>query len=177
MPQVMRSYKGKRWNLAFIMCAQLNGFDSGQPSLAEASLVLKIFSMIITLTYTYQKGKKSMNPTKHISFKQRTVAFMEPFTLDIFILKCIVSASVTHRITCNQVAVSGTNSNDMKDVLKPRSEIPVCLAIGRNLADRAREVDVYTASYTPRESDKFDGKIRAVQPLIDNGIDIKFYLD
>nr|DAA64883.1 TPA_inf: L18 ribosomal protein Heart Stopper [Lotus japonicus] len=128
--------------------------------------------------YTYQKGKKSKNPNKHVSFKQRTVAFMEPFTLDVFISKRFVSASVTHRVTSKQVAVAGTNSKDIKAVLRSRSDIPACIAIGRILAERAREADVYTASYTPRDRDKFEGKIRAVvQSLIDNGIDIKVYLD
>ncbi|EOY10607.1 Ribosomal L.8/L5e family protein isoform 2 [Theobroma cacao] len=128
--------------------------------------------------YTYKKEKKSKNPSKHVSFKQRTVAYMEPFTLDVFISKRFVSASLTHRVTSKQVAVAGTNSKDIKAVLRSRSDIPACLAIGRILADRAREADVYTASYTPRERDKFEGKIRAVvQSLIDNGIDIKVYLD
>ncbi|KAK8546472.1 hypothetical protein V6N12_027255 [Hibiscus sabdariffa] len=128
--------------------------------------------------YTYQKEKKSKNPNKHVSFKQRTEAYMEPFTLDVFISKRFVSASLTHRVTCKQVAVAGTNSKDIKAVLRSRSDIPACLAIGQILGDRAREADVYTASYTPRERDKFEGKIRAVvQSLIDNGIDIKVYLD
>lgn len=128
--------------------------------------------------YTYQKEKKSKNPNKHISFKQRTVAYMEPFTLDVFISKRFVSASLTHRVTSKQVAVAGTNSKDVKAALKSRSDIPACLAIGRILAERAREADVYTASYTPRDRDKFEGKIRAVvQSLIDNGIDVKIYLD
>ncbi|KAB2040932.1 hypothetical protein ES319_D02G116600v1 [Gossypium barbadense] len=128
--------------------------------------------------YTYQKGKKSKNPNKHVSFKQRTEAYMEPFTLDVFISKRFVSTSVTHRVTCKQVAVAGTNSKDIKAVLRSRSDIPACLVIGRILAERAREADVYTASYTPKERDKFKGKIRAVvQSLIDNGIDIKVYLD
>ncbi|MQM17256.1 hypothetical protein Taro_050227 [Colocasia esculenta] len=128
--------------------------------------------------YTYKKEKKPKNLQKHISFKQRTIANMEPFTLDVFISKRFVSASITHRVTSKQVAVAGTNSKDIKAVLRSRSDIPACLAVGRILADRAREADVYTASYTPRERDKFEGKIRAVvQSLIDNGIDIKVYLD
>ncbi|XP_031274635.1 uncharacterized protein LOC116133105 [Pistacia vera] len=128
--------------------------------------------------YTYKKEKKSKNTTKHISFKNRTGAYMEPFTLDVFISKRFVSASLTHRVTSKQVAVAGTNSKDIKAVLKSRSDIPACLAVGRILADRAREADVYTASYTPRERDKFEGKIRAVvQSLIDNGINVKIYLD
>ncbi|WVY99766.1 hypothetical protein V8G54_025836, partial [Vigna mungo] len=128
--------------------------------------------------YTYQKGKKSKNPNKHISFKQRTIAYMEPFTLDVFISKRFVSASLTHRVTSKQVAVAGTNSKDIKAVLRSRSDIPACISVGKILSERAREADVYTASYTPRERDKFEGKIRAVvQSLIDNGIDIKVYLD
>uniref|UniRef100_A0A2P2ISC9 L18 ribosomal protein Heart Stopper n=1 Tax=Rhizophora mucronata TaxID=61149 RepID=A0A2P2ISC9_RHIMU len=128
--------------------------------------------------YTYKKEKQSKNPQKHTSFKQRTIAYMEPFTLDVFISKRFVSASLTHRVTSKQVAVAGTNSKDIKAVLKSRSDIPACLAIGRILSERAREADVYTASYTPRERDKFEGKIRAVvQSLIDNGIDVKVYLD
>jgi len=103
---------------------------------------------------------------------------MEPFTLDVFISKRFVSASLTHRVTSKQVAVAGTNSKDIKAVLRSRSDIPACISIGKILSERAREADVYTASYTPRERDKFEGKIRAVvQSLIDNGIDIKVYLD
>ncbi|KAL0794724.1 hypothetical protein Bca101_066101 [Brassica carinata] len=128
--------------------------------------------------YTYQKEKKSKNPDKHVSFKQRTVAYMEPFTLDVFISKRFVSASLTHRVTCKQVAVAGTNSKDVKAVLRSRCDIPACMSIGRILSERAKEADVYTASYTPRDQDKLEGKIRAVvQSLIDNGIDVKIYLD
>ena len=40
------------------------------------------------------------------------------------------------------------------------------------------DADVFTAVYTPRERDRFEGKIRAVvQSLIDNGIDVKVYLE
>ncbi|KAH9328289.1 hypothetical protein KI387_000397, partial [Taxus chinensis] len=124
--------------------------------------------------YTYMKAKVSKNTNKHISFKQRTVAFMQPFTLDVFISKRFVSASITHRVSSKQVAVAGTNSKDIKAVLRSKADIPACLAVGRILAERSREADVYTAVYTPRDRDKFEGKIRAVvQSLIDNGIDIK----
>ena len=126
------------------------------------------------------KEKKPRNPQnlKHVSFKQRTIAYMEPFSLDVFISKRFVSASITHRVTSKQVAVAGTNSKDIKAVLQSRSDVPACIAVGRFLADRAREADVFTATYTPRERDKFEGKIRAVvQSLIDNGIDVKVYLD
>ncbi|XP_057502651.1 uncharacterized protein LOC130786353 [Actinidia eriantha] len=160
--------------------AQTSGFHRGQPRLAPRSFfgVEDYLDDDNSRPYTYKKEKKSKNPDKHISFKQRTVAYMEPFTLDVFISKRFVSASLTHRVTSKQVAVAGTNSKDIKAVLKSRSDIPACLAVGRILSERAREADVYTASYTPRERDKFEGKIRAVvQSLIDNGIDVKVYLD
>eukprot|EP00252_Welwitschia_mirabilis_P023844 TRINITY_DN6856_c0_g1_i1.p1 TRINITY_DN6856_c0_g1~~TRINITY_DN6856_c0_g1_i1.p1 ORF type:complete len:186 (+),score=30.04 TRINITY_DN6856_c0_g1_i1:320-877(+) len=127
--------------------------------------------------YTYRKEKIPKDPHKHVSFKQRTIAYMQPFTLDVFVSKRFVSASITHRVTSKQVAVAGTNSKDIKAVLKSKSDIPACLAVGRILAERSKEADVYTAVYTPRERDKFEGKIRAVvQSIIDNGIDIKVYL-
>ncbi|URD91428.1 Ribosomal L18p/L5e family [Musa troglodytarum] len=127
--------------------------------------------------YTYKKEKRPKNPQKHISFKQHTIAYMEPFSLDGFISKRFISASVTHGVTCKQVAVAGTNSKDIKAVLKSRSDIPACLAVGRFLAERAKETDVYTCTYTPRERDKFEGKLRAVvQSLGDNGIDGQFLL-
>ncbi|XBJ17496.1 hypothetical protein VPH35_008889 [Triticum aestivum] len=128
--------------------------------------------------YTYKKEKRSKNPHKHISFKQRTIAHMEPFTLDVFISKRFVSASLTHRSTCRQVAVAGTNSKDVKAALTSRSDVPACLSVGRFLAERAKEADVYACTYTPRERDRFEGKIRVVvQSLIDNGIHVKLYLD
>ncbi|XAR49795.1 hypothetical protein NMG60_11003934 [Bertholletia excelsa] len=159
---------------------QVRGVHGGEPCLAPRSFfgVEDYLDDDNSRPYTYQKDKKSKDPNKHISFKQRTIAYLEPFTLDVFISKRFVSASLTHRVTSKQVAVAGTNSKDIKAVLKSRADIPACLAIGRMLAERAREADVYTASYTPRERDKFEGKIRAVvQSLIDNGIDVKVYID
>ncbi|CAL5421656.1 unnamed protein product [Camellia sinensis] len=157
--------------------SQTRGIHCGQPSLGPRSFfgVEDYLDDDNSRPYTYQKEKKSKNTDKHVSFKQRTIAYMEPFTLDVFISKRFVSASFTHRVTSKQVAVAGTNSKDIKAALKSRSDIPACLAVGRILAERAREADVYTASYTPRERDKFEGKIRAVvQSLIDNGIDVKY---
>ncbi|KAF3606418.1 hypothetical protein DY000_02044766 [Brassica cretica] len=156
------------------------GFHNGQTVLAPRSFfgVEDYVDDDTSRPYTYQKEKKSKNPDKHVSFKQRTVAYMEPFTLDVFISKRFVSASLTHRVTCKQVAVAGTNSKDVKAVLRSRCDIPACMSIGRILSERAKEADVYTASYAPRDQDKFEGKIRAVvQSLIDNGIDVKIYLD
>ncbi|CAL9007554.1 unnamed protein product [Prunus brigantina] len=157
-----------------------SGFHSGQVHCAQRSFfgVEDFLDDNNSRPYTYQKEKISKNPQKHVSFKQRTIAYIEPFTLDVFISKRFVSASITHRVTCKQVAVAGTNSKDIKAVLKSRCDIPACLAVGQILSDRAREADVYTASYTPRDRDKFEGKIRAVvQSLIDSGIDVKVYLD
>ena len=86
--------------------------------------------------YTYKKEKRSKNLHKHISFKQRTIAHMEPFTLDVFISKRFVSASLTHRSTCRQVAVAGTNSKDIKAALTSRSDVPACLSVARSARNR-----------------------------------------
>lgn len=130
---------------------------------------------IVGYTITRRRGSQRIQPS---TFHSSNVLEHIWNRTHVFISKRFVSASITHRVTSKQVAVAGTNSKDIKAVLKSRSDIPACLAVGRILADRAREADVYTASYTPRERDKFEGKIRAVvQSLIDNGIDVKIYLD
>ncbi|KAK2633263.1 hypothetical protein EUGRSUZ_L00067 [Eucalyptus grandis] len=119
------------------------GIHNGQPHLASRSFF-----------------EKSKNPNKHVSFRQQTIAYVEPFTLDVFISKQFVSASLTHGVACKQVAIS-------------QLDILACLALGHILADQAGKADVYSASYTPRERDKFEGKIEAVvQSLIDSGNDI-----
>ncbi|AEE28359.1 putative ribosomal protein L18 [Arabidopsis thaliana] len=173
-------YGSNREKLRPFMCQTSCRFHNGRTVFAPRSFfgVEDYVDDDTSRPYTYQKEKKSKNPDKHVSFKQRTVAYMEPFTLDVFISKRFVSASLTHRVTCRQVAVAGTNSKDVKAVLRSRCDIPACMSIGRILSERAKEADVYTASYTPRDQDKFEGKIRAVvQSLIDNGIDVKIYLD
>uniref|UniRef100_A0A2N9F8H6 Disease resistance protein At4g27190-like leucine-rich repeats domain-containing protein n=1 Tax=Fagus sylvatica TaxID=28930 RepID=A0A2N9F8H6_FAGSY len=69
--------------------------------------------------YTYQKEKNSKNPTKHVSFKQCTVAYMELFTLDVFISKRFASASLTHRVISKQVAVAeSVTENDLASPLE-----------------------------------------------------------
>ncbi|THF98300.1 hypothetical protein TEA_004875 [Camellia sinensis var. sinensis] len=161
-------------------CVIVYTSQSNQPSLGPRSFfgVEDYLDDDNSRPYTYQKEKKSKNTDKHVSFKQRIIAYMETFMLDVFISKRFVSVSFTHRVTSKQVAVAGTNSKDIKAALKSRSDIPACLAVRRILAERAQEADVYTASYTPRERDKFEGKIRAiVQSLINNGIDVKVFLD
>ncbi|KAL3738752.1 hypothetical protein ACJRO7_020167 [Eucalyptus globulus] len=113
----------------------------------------------------------SKNPNKHVSFKQCTIGYMEPFTLDVFISKHLISASLTNRSCASKSLWRIT-------LLKSRPNIPLRLAVGGILADRVIEANVGTASYTPRERDKFEGEIRASSvSLIDSVIDINVYLD
>ncbi|KAI6684721.1 hypothetical protein NL676_030634 [Syzygium grande] len=70
-----------------------------------------------------------------MSFNHSTIASMEPFTLDVFISKCFVSASLTHRVMCKKVAVADINSKDIRAVLMSRSDKLACFAVGRILAD------------------------------------------
>ncbi|KAH6783219.1 Ribosomal L18p/L5e family protein [Perilla frutescens var. hirtella] len=65
--------------------SQICGFHSTQPFLGPRSFfgVDDFLDDDNGRPYTYQREKKSKNPNKHVSFKQRTVAYMEPFTLDV----------------------------------------------------------------------------------------------
>lgn len=98
--------------------------------------------------------------------------------LDVCISERLISVSLTHRVTWKEVAVVDTNTKEIKAILMSRSDTPACLTVGQMLAGWVREADVYTASYTPRERDKFEGKIRAVvRSLNDSGNHVKVYLD
>eukprot|EP00250_Pteridium_aquilinum_P010478 c19415_g1_i1 orf=303-884(+) len=96
------------------------------------------------------------------SFKHRTEAYMLPFTLDVFISKKYVQASIMHRMSNKVVAVASTNSKDLRSVLKSRIDITACRIVGQVLAERAKEADVFTSLYYTRKNEKLEGKLLAI---------------
>ncbi|CAH2060956.1 unnamed protein product, partial [Thlaspi arvense] len=91
-------YGSNRAKLRPFLCQSNCGFHNGRTDLAPRSFFEDYVDDDTSRPYTYQKEKKSKNPDKHVSFKQRTITYMETFTLDVFISKRFVSASLTHRI-------------------------------------------------------------------------------
>lgn len=122
------------------------------------------------------KGKKKKSTLERRplrSFKQRTEAYMLPFTLDVFISKKYIHASIMHRVTNKVVAVASTNSKDLRSVLKSRCDISACRVVGEILAERAKEADVFTSIYYTRKNEKLEGKLLAVVDSVrEHGINL-----
>lgn len=119
------------------------------------------------------EGKKLRTPT----FNQLTDPYHLPFCLDIFVTKGSVRACVVHRATSKVVVVAHSISKDMKFDVASRKGVKACFAVGKILAQRAMEEDIYNVVYTPRKGDKIEGKLQIVlQSIIDRGIDVKLKL-
>ncbi|MCO5593108.1 hypothetical protein L7F22_047114 [Adiantum nelumboides] len=107
------------------------------------------------------------------SFKHRTEAYMFPFTLDVFISKKYIHASIMHRMSNKVVAVASTNSKDLRSVLKSKCDLSACRIVGQVLAERAREADVFTSLYYTRKNEKLEGKLLAVVDSVrEHGINL-----
>ncbi|KAH7666275.1 large subunit ribosomal protein L18 protein, partial [Dioscorea alata] len=116
------------------------------------------------------EGKKLRTPT----FNQLTDPYHLPFCLDILVTKGSVRACVVHRATSKVVVVAHSISKDMKFDVASRKGVKACFAVGKILAQRAMEEDIYNVVYTPRKGDKIEGKLQIVlQSIIDSGIDVK----
>eukprot|EP00250_Pteridium_aquilinum_P023498 c2702_g1_i1 orf=148-732(+) len=107
------------------------------------------------------------------SFKHRTEAYMLPFTLDVYVSKKYIHASIMHRMTNKVVAVANTSSKDLRSVLQSRCDMNACRIVGRVLAERAKEADVYASLYYTRKNEKLEGKLLAVIDSVkEHGIDL-----
>ncbi|KAH7438020.1 hypothetical protein KP509_05G101300 [Ceratopteris richardii] len=87
---------------------------------------------------------------------------MLPFTLDVYISKKYIHASIMHRMSNKVVAVASTNSKDLRSVLHSRCDLNACRVVGQVLAERAKEADVFTSLYYTRKNEKLEGKLLAV---------------
>jgi large subunit ribosomal protein L18 len=118
-----------------------------------------------------EDDKKKKNTKR--SFKARSEKCMKPFTLDIFFSTKYIHASIMHRVTSKVVAVASTNAKEFRGNLKSYRDFSACKVIGKTLAERAIEADVYTVVYEPRKGEKFEGKLAAVVGTVEeNGVHV-----
>ncbi|KAG9151151.1 hypothetical protein Leryth_002720 [Lithospermum erythrorhizon] len=111
------------------------------------------------------------------TFNQVTAPYHEPFCLDIYVSKGSVRASVIHRVTSKVVAVAHSISKDLKFHLGSPKSRNACALVGKVLAQRAVDDDIYNMVYTPRKEEKLEGKLQIVlQAIIDGGVEVKVKL-
>ncbi|KAI4295292.1 hypothetical protein L6164_035353 [Bauhinia variegata] len=116
------------------------------------------------------RGEAAKRPNRK-SWKQRTDMYMRPFLLNVFFSKRFINAKVVHRGTSKVISVATTNSKDLRNSLPSLTDHNACRVIGRLIAERSKEADVYAMAYEPRKDERIEGKLGIVIDTIkENGI-------
>ena len=96
---------------------------------------------------------------------------MRPFLLNVFFSKRFIHAKVMHRATSKVISVATTNSKDLRTTLPSLTDHNACRVIGKLIAERSMEADVYAMSYEPRKNERIEGKLGIVLDTIkENGV-------
>ncbi|KAE9620144.1 putative ribosomal protein L18 [Lupinus albus] len=116
------------------------------------------------------RGEAAKKPNKK-SWKQRTDMYMRPFLLNVFFSKRFVHAKVMHRGTSKVISVATTNAKDLRNSLPSLTDNNACRLIGKLIAERSKEADVYALAYEPRKDERIEGKLGIILDTIkENGI-------
>ncbi|KAA3483763.1 50S ribosomal protein L18-like [Gossypium australe] len=116
------------------------------------------------------RGEAAKQPNRK-SWKQRTDMYMRPFLLNVFFSKKFIHAKVMHRGTSKVISVATTNAKDLRNNLASLTDHNACRIIGKLIAERSKEADVYAMSYEPRKGERIEGKLGIVLDTIkENGI-------
>ncbi|GMH23650.1 hypothetical protein Nepgr_025493 [Nepenthes gracilis] len=116
------------------------------------------------------RGEAAKRPTRK-SWSQRTDMYMRPFLLNIFFSKRFIHAKVMHRGTSKVISVATTNAKDLRNTLPSLTDINACRLIGKLIAERSKDADVFALAYEPRKDERIEGKLGIVIDTIkENGI-------
>ncbi|XP_015583494.1 50S ribosomal protein L18 isoform X2 [Ricinus communis] len=131
----------------------------------------KIQNSFIQAAWTRRsRGELAKRPNRK-SWKQRTDMYMRPFLLNVFFSKRFIHAKVMHRGTSKVISVATTNAKDLRNTLPSLTDHDACRVVGRLIAERSKEADVYAIAYEPRKNERIEGKLGIVLDTIkENGI-------
>ncbi|XP_062222402.1 uncharacterized protein LOC133921503 isoform X2 [Phragmites australis] len=104
------------------------------------------------------RGEAEQRPNRK-SWKQRTDMYMRPFLLNVFFSKRFVHAKVMHRGTSKVIAVATTNAKDLRLTLPSLVDDNACRTIGRLIAERSMDADVFAMAYEPNKNERIEGKL------------------
>lgn len=147
---------------------QLNISSASIPNRSNLSINKRL---VIESAWTRRsRGEAAKRPNKK-SWKQRTDMYMRPFLLNVYFSKRFVHAKVMHRGTSKVISVATTNAKDLRYTLPSLTDHNACRVIGKLIAERSKEADVFAMSYEPRKDERIEGKLGIVLDTIkENGI-------
>lgn len=97
--------------------------------------------------------------------------YLRPFLLNVYFSKRFIQAKVMHRGTSKVISVATTNSKDLRTTLPSLLDTNACRVVGKLIAERSKEADVYAMAYEPRKDERIEGKLGIILDTIkENGI-------
>ncbi|XP_057518133.1 uncharacterized protein LOC130799030 isoform X1 [Amaranthus tricolor] len=125
---------------------------------------------VVQVAWT-RRSRGEPRKTGRKSWKQRTDMFMRPFLLNVFFSKRFIHAKEMHRGTSKVISVATTNAKDLRTTLTSLTDNNACRVVGKLIAERSKEADVYALAYEPRKDERIEGKLGIVLDTIrENGI-------
>ncbi|KAK3017556.1 hypothetical protein RJ639_005596 [Escallonia herrerae] len=111
------------------------------------------------------RGELAKKPNRK-SWKQKTDMYMRPFLLNVFFSKRFIHAKVMHRGTSKVISVATTNSKDLRNTLPSLTDVNACRVVGKLIAERSKEADVFAMSYEARKDERIEGRLGIVLDTI-----------
>ncbi|KAF5783211.1 putative ribosomal protein L18 [Helianthus annuus] len=140
-------------------------------NLLKSNRNLKNQGFVVQAAWTRRSRSEAEKRPNKKSWKQRTDMYMRPFQLNIFFSKRFIHAKVMHRGTSKVISVATTNAKDLRNTLPSLIDNEACRVIGRLIAERSKEADVYAVAFEAKKNERIEGRLAIVLDTIkDNGI-------
>lgn len=76
-----------------------------------------------------------------------------------------------HRGTSKVISVATTNAKDLRNTLPSLTDNNACRVIGKLIAERSKEADVFAIAYEPDKNQRIEGRLAIILDTIqENGI-------
>lgn len=76
-----------------------------------------------------------------------------------------------HRGTSKVISVATTNAKDLRNTLPSLTDNKACRVIGKLIAERSKEADVFAIAYEPDKNQRIEGRLAIILDTIqENGI-------
>ncbi|XP_057733745.1 putative disease resistance RPP13-like protein 1 [Arachis stenosperma] len=155
---------GRWWSAVGTAPPPSLSFSSIQPSLHLHTHLSEGCSFIRAAWTRRSRNEAAKKPNRK-SWKQRTDMYMRPFLLNVFFSKRFIHAKVMHRGTSKVISVATTNAKDLRNSLPSLTDHNACRVVGRLIAERSKEADVYALAYEPKNNERIEGNDSALELL------------
>ncbi|XP_060219081.1 uncharacterized protein LOC132645860 [Lycium barbarum] len=127
--------------------------------------------LVIEAAWTRRSRSEAAKRPNRKSWKQRTDMYLRPFLLNVFFSKRFIHAKVMHRGTSKVISVATTNARDLRNSLPSLTDNDAARVIGKLIAERSKEADVYAIAYEPGKNERIEGRLGIILDTIQqNGI-------